>query len=174
MLCLIVQIFLLAATASALEPPAKNSPHPEGIYNLDKSSLYLYDREHHHAHAVKVGNAKILPNRVYMKYDLDLHLWLFVKSDFGANFPTPLEALRPDTVAPGNVIGAHLGLQRFKLTDDGSWLSTKDTEQYKIWVKTDPPQLKTVTYRKLPQLKRTPTQMPTPDSSTKAPKSEIK
>lgn len=121
-----------------------------GLVKLEKKFIYLFDRRNHNRHAVKVTSPKLLPDRVYLIYDEDLHLWIFAKTDFGGKLPAPREALRPGTVTPGKIIGAELALQRFVLREDGTWMPSKEKEVYKIWVKSNPPVLKTYTYEKTP------------------------
>jgi hypothetical protein len=118
-----------------------------GYVNLEKGQTYLFDRANHYKHAVKIENQqKLLPNRVYLRYDTDLHMWIYFKTSFKAKIPEPFEALRPDTVTSGSVVGAELRLQRFILTEDGTWDTTNRPEEYHVWVKSNPPQLKVFRY----------------------------
>jgi hypothetical protein len=117
-----------------------------GLVKMEKNFLYLFDRKNHYKHAVKVEKDPLLPNRVYMKYDDDLHMWTYTKTSFKGKLTTPYEALRPGTVTTGGVIGAEFRLQRFLLNEDGTWVTTTDPEQYHVWLKTTPPQLKVFRY----------------------------
>lgn len=119
-----------------------------GAVKLEKEFIYLFDRAHHERHAIKVTDGILLPSRVYLKYDEQFHGWVYIKTEKDAKFPEPTEELRPDSVAPGSVIGAQYALQRFILNDQGIWVPTTKTEQYKLYVKTNPPKLQTLTYAK--------------------------
>ena len=122
-----------------------------GLVSLEKQYLYLFDRANHYKHAVKWTDTKLLPGRVYLKYDDDLHMWIYFRSTFYGKMPKPFEALRPGTVATGRIIGAELKLQRFLLTEDGTWNSTKEPEEYHAWVKSNPPELKVYRFVKDPE-----------------------
>jgi hypothetical protein len=138
---IIILFALLAQRSEASDPPAK-----PGLLGLDRAALYLYDQSRHLNHAVKSPAGPLHPHRIYMKYDEDLHTWVYVLSGLNGRLANPIEALRPETVASGGVVGAKLALQRFILTYDGSWLPTTKPEIYRIWRKSDPPVLRDLTF----------------------------
>ena len=143
-----VLTFIFFALSATLLADYNENDLTHGAVKLEKPFLYLFDRAHHDRHAIKITDDKLLPRRVYLKYDEEFHAWVYIKTESNANFPKPMEALRPDSVAPGSVIGAQYALQRFILKDNGIWVPTTETEKYKIFVKTNPPQLKILTYAK--------------------------
>lgn len=143
-------IFALIVSPRAMGFDSEKVTH--GLVSLEKPFLYLYDRANHYKHAVKWGkDEKLLPGRMYLKYDDDLHMWVYFRSSFTGKVPKPFETMRPGTVALGRVIGAELKLQRFILTEDGTWNSTKEPEEYHVWVKSNPPELKVYRFVKDPE-----------------------
>lgn len=123
-----------------------------GLVSLEKGHLYLFDRANHYKHAVKVKkDEKLLSNRVYLKYDDDLHMWVYFKTSFKGVIPSPFEALRPRTVTTGGVVGAELRLQRFMLAEDGTWTATPEAEIYRVFVKSKPPELRIYKYQPDPK-----------------------
>ncbi|MBI3295445.1 MAG: hypothetical protein HYZ71_12035 [Deltaproteobacteria bacterium] len=116
------------------------------LATLDKTESFLYDHSNHLHHYI-AAKKNYVPHRVYVRYDTDLHSWAYFKADLVGRVPEPIEFLRPDTVTFGKVIGAPLGLQHFKLAENGNWVPTRDKEIYLVWVKSDPPKTKAFVYQ---------------------------
>lgn len=145
----VLYIVFALLSSSALAFDAEKVTH--GLVSLEKPFLYLFDRANHYKHAVKWTDEKLLPGRMYLKYDNDLHMWVYFRASFTGKMPKPFEAMRPGSVALGRIIGAELKLQRFILTEDGTWNSTKEPEEYHVWVKSNPPELKVYRFVKDPE-----------------------
>ena len=93
------------------------------------------------------SSPKILPNRVYAIFVPEEEGWFFTLTTAHSSFTIPLELFRAETVVPATSLGSKRNpYQRFKLTEEGKWITTKEEEKYSLWLFSNPPTVKEISF----------------------------
>lgn len=134
--------FLLLLSVLVDASPAKKALLSSAVgKKADSPKLYHADTD-----AVSQEGDALLPRRIYAVYIKERKGWFFALTNARGNLPIPLEVFYPGSILPGSFLGAKNPLDRFKLTKDWKWVATKKGEQHFLWVVTEPPAYKKVTF----------------------------
>lgn len=139
------KFFYILILSSLVFAESKRLLNPENLSNeKSKRDPKLYTQSDDSVAQPKGG--EVLPNRVYGVYVESKGGWMFSMTNGHGAFAEPQELLTPGTVLPGKYIGAKNPLDRFKLNKEWKWEQTIEKEKHLLYVESDPPALKKVTY----------------------------
>lgn len=89
---------------------------------------------------------KLIPRRVYGRFDEKKKQWFFEITNDRGEFPSPSELLRADTVLNGSFFGQS-PKKNYLFTRDGKWAPTKLNEVHYLWVEDKPEYIKIIGFR---------------------------
>lgn len=124
-------VWMMMHLPMLLARPAENTgiPHERFMIEIDPSTLRMLgapDSE------IKANEAKPGTSHYYVWFNEQFKKWVLVKTDLSGEKAEPVGELKSGTVVRSSVLHGKQSFSRFKLGDDGQWVSTDEKEQYLV------------------------------------------